>query len=85
MTNFLIKLFVKNNKNTTDPAVRERYGVFSSITGIVVNVLLAAMKLLIGFIAGSIAIIADAVNNFSDAIGRCMSCIDSHYINASVI
>ena len=67
MTNFLIKLFVKNNKNTTDPAVRERYGVFSSITGIVVNVLLAAMKLLIGFIAGSIAIIADAVNNFSDA------------------
>ncbi len=67
MTNLLIKLFVKNYQNPETPSVRERYGVFSSVVGIIVNLMLASLKLLAGVISSSIAIIADASNNFSDA------------------
>jgi len=50
--------------NETD---REKSGLRSSILGIAVNVLIATMKLVAGILSSSIAIIADAVNNFSDA------------------
>ncbi len=67
MTSLLLKLFVKDYKNTENSAVRERYGVFAGLVGIVVNIIIASAKLLIGTISGSISITADAVNNFSDA------------------
>ena len=67
MTELLIKLFVKDNKNTSDNKVRGKYGTFSSIVGICINFILAGIKFLAGFISGSVAIIADAVNNLSDA------------------
>ncbi len=67
MTDFLAKLFIKDYKNTNDASVREKYGTFSSVVGITVNVILAGIKMLAGLISGSIAIIADAVNNLSDA------------------
>ena len=46
---------------------RNKTIIKTSIVGIVVNVLLAAVKAAIGLIAGSIAIVLDAVNNISDA------------------
>ena len=52
---------------TTDPAVRESYGKFAGIIGILSNVLLCTAKILVGAISGSIAIIADGVNNLTDA------------------
>ena len=67
MTNLLIRLFVKNHQNPGDSAVRERYGVFSSIVGIIINLTLAALKLIAGILSFSIAIVADALNNLSDA------------------
>jgi cation diffusion facilitator family transporter len=67
MTELLIKLFVKDSKNTTNAKVRGKYGTFSSIVGIAVNIILAGIKFLAGVLSGSVAIIADAVNNFSDA------------------
>ena len=67
MTDLLIKLFVKEHKNPESTAVRERYGVFSSIVGIITNLILAALKLVAGILSFSIAIIADALNNLSDA------------------
>ena len=42
MTNLLIKLFIKD-KNTENPEARAKYGMLSSITGIVVNILLSAV------------------------------------------
>ena len=47
--------------------MRERYGVFSSIVGIITNLILAALKLVAGILSFSIAIVADALNNLSDA------------------
>lgn len=41
--------------------------VKTSLIGVVVNVLLAAFKAVIGMVSGSIAITLDAVNNISDA------------------
>jgi cation diffusion facilitator family transporter len=67
MTDLLIKLFIKDYSNPNDAAVREKYGVFSSIVGIITNLILAALKLIAGILSFSIAIIADALNNFSDA------------------
>ncbi len=67
MTEFLTKVFVKNYKETSDTTVRERYGTFASIVGVILNIVLASFKLIVGIIGGSIAIIADALNNFSDA------------------
>ena len=67
MTNFLIKLFIKDKDNVQDREVREKYGMLSSITGIIVNILLSVFKLIIGVLAGSMSIISDALNNISDA------------------
>lgn len=65
MTELLIKLFIKDSKD--DVRFRERYGVFASIVGVSVNILLALFKLLAGLLSFSVAIIADALNNLSDA------------------
>lgn len=67
MIDFFLRLFCKGYENENDKAAREKCGVFTSIVGIVVNVLLAGFKLLAGLLTGSIAIVADALNNFSDA------------------
>ncbi len=67
MLTLLEKWFIPNNDNAQSPAVRHAYGVLCSIMGICFNVLLFALKLFAGFISNSIAIMADAVNNLSDA------------------
>ena len=67
MTDLLIKFFVKDYKNPAEASVRERYGVFSSIVGIITNLILAGLKLIAGILSFSIAITADALNNLSDA------------------
>ena len=45
MTKLLLKLFVKNNENGTDPAVRAKVGKLSGMVGIVANAILCAGKL----------------------------------------
>lgn len=67
MGNLFIKLFVKDYKNTSDPKVRERYGKFAGIVGIISNLILCIMKILIGIFSKSIAIVADGINNLADA------------------
>ena len=67
LTETLCRLFVKNADNPQDPQVRLAYGRMAGITGIVCNLLLCGGKLLAGFLAGSLAMIADAFNNLSDA------------------
>ena len=67
MTNILLKLFIKNCDDTQNPAVRSAIGKLAGLTGIVCNCLLTVLKLVIGQLVGSMAIIADGVNNLSDA------------------
>ena len=74
MSELLLKLFVPKG-GADDPKVRTRCGLLSGITGIILNILLVAGKLTVGIIAGSVAIIADAVNNFSDAASSVITLI----------
>ena len=67
MTKLLLRLFVKNYENSEDMMVRASVGKLAGATGIVCNIILFLGKLLAGLLAGSVAIIADAVNNLSDA------------------
>ena len=73
MTDWLIRHFVHNSRETSDPAVRLAYGQFAGIVGIVCNLLLCLAKGAIGLAAGSVSIIADAVNNLSDAASNVVS------------
>lgn len=63
----LKKAFIKDYKNVSSSAVRYRYGLLAGIFGILTNVVLFVMKIVFGIIAGSISVVADAVNNLSDA------------------
>ena len=67
MFGLLTKIFIKNRDDLKNPAVRRAYGILSGTLGIVLNILLFAGKLTAGLISGSVAIVADALNNLSDA------------------
>lgn len=67
MISLLSRLFVKDHENYGDPAVRKSYGRLAGIVGIISNVILCIMKILIGLVANSIAIISDGINNLADA------------------
>ena len=67
MVRLLAKLLIRDRENTSDPAVRQAYGTLCGAVGIALNALLFAAKYLAGAITGSIAVMADAFNNLSDA------------------
>ena len=67
MTNFLIKVFIGKHNKPNNPAIRGKYVSLASFTGIFLNVLLFIGKLILGLISASVAMIADAFNNISDA------------------
>lgn len=54
---------------------RAKYGQLSGMVGIACNIVLAGSKLLIGILSGMVSIIADAVNNFSDAASSIISLV----------
>lgn len=67
MVTLLARLCIKNYKEYGDTKVRERYGILSGCVGILLNVMLFALKFFAGLVSHSIAITADAFNNLSDA------------------
>lgn len=73
MTPFLIKRFIKNYENTTDPKVRTAYGKLAGTVGIICNIMLFIMKIAVGTLFGSVSVTADAVNNLSDASSSIIS------------
>lgn len=67
MVELLAKIFIKEAKSAESPEIRQAYGVLCGSIGIFFNVLLAIGKFVAGLLSGSIAIMADAANNLSDA------------------
>ena len=67
MKKLLIKLFIKNPEDILQGAVRQQYGLLSSVVGIIVNLLLFAAKFTVGTLFHSISVTADGLNNLSDA------------------
>lgn len=66
MTGLLVRLFVKNSENVSDPAVRKGYGALSGGVGIACNLLLCLAKITAGLLTASISVTADGLNNLSD-------------------
>ena len=66
MTRLLLRLFVPHTA-PSDPAFRSACGKLAGFVGIICNILLFGGKLLAGLLSGSVSIMADAVNNLSDA------------------
>lgn len=75
MTEWILKLFVKDYKNTESPTVRSAIGKTAGGVAIGVNVLLSLLKILAGafLLGGSVSVIADGVNNLSDAASGLIS------------
>ncbi len=67
MQKLLIRLFIANYENVNDGKVRESYGKLAGMVGIASNAFLCIMKISLGLLVNSIAIIADGINNLSDA------------------
>ena len=83
MIKFLINKFITEPENITDKNIREKYGVLSGVLGIFCNLFLFILKLVIGLIMNSIAIISDAFNNLSDMASSVVTIISSKMSNRS--
>lgn len=66
MIKLIIRRFIKNSEKVNDKEVRESYGILSGTLGIICNLFLFVLKLAIGLLINSIAVISDAFNNLSD-------------------
>ena len=67
MNELLFKLAIKNHNDIKDPQVRESYGKLAGIIGVISNMVLCTIKVIAGVLSSSISIIADGINNLSDA------------------
>lgn len=67
MTKLLIKLFIKNPNKINDSNTRKAYGNLASFFGIISNILICILKLVFGLIFNVISLVADGVNNLTDA------------------
>ena len=66
MITILARVFLKP-EGKSSARLRRDYGVLCGAVGVFLNLLLFLGKLLAGLASGSIAVVADAVNNLSDA------------------
>jgi len=66
MTDLLLKLFIPRLSEQDTAAQSVSVGTFAGKLGLAANLLLFLVKLIAGILSGSIAVIADALNNLSD-------------------
>ena len=64
-----------------DKKIREKEIIKTSFIGIIFNVLLVGFKAFVGFIAGSISIVMDALNNLTDALSSIITIIGTKLSN----
>ena len=48
MTGLLVKLFIRDSENIKSPSVRRAYGTLASVVGIILNLLIAGAKVIVG-------------------------------------
>ena len=68
MVRFIAEKYLKKNI-----AERYAYGKACGVLGILLNVLLAVSKIIAGFAAHSLAVMADGLNNFTDVLSSLIS------------
>ena len=67
MLSLWLARLVRAYERSGDPASRLACGTAAGALGVALNILLFALKLAAGLLSGSIAVVADAFNNLSDA------------------
>ena len=67
MIKLLAKIFIKNPSDYSNLNVRRDYGILCGAFGVFLNCILFALKFIFGTMAASVAMVADAFNNLSDA------------------
>lgn len=83
MIKLLVKKFIKNHDDVNNVKVREEYGVLGGVLGIICNLILCVLKLVIGTIMMSSAIVSDAFNNLSDMGSSLVSTISAKLASKS--
>ena len=73
MGKLLLKLFVKDYKNTKDEKVRKKYGLVASFFGLITNFILFAFKIVLGLILNMFSLVSDSLNNLSDFANNTLS------------
>lgn len=77
----LAKLFIKDYKNVNEPKVRNAYGILATVAGLVCNAILCVAKITVGVLSKSMAILADGLNNFTDAGSSVVSMLGFRWAN----
>jgi len=67
MTKLLLRLIGITEENEHTVQSHGKIGKLAGITGIICNVLLFSLKIVVGILSGAVSVIADALNNLSDA------------------
>ena len=67
MTKFLLQIAVGKDPDPQSSATRAGVGRLSGMVGICCNAILFAVKLAVGILSGAVSIMADAMNNLTDA------------------
>lgn len=83
MGELILKIFVEN-KDLSELKKRERYGIVSGIVGILCNIILSVSKFFIGVISNSVSIMADGINNLSDASSNIVTILGTKLANKPV-
>lgn len=75
MKKLIWKIFVKDYENYRDPVVRARYTRLTGVMGILTNGILCALKVVVGLLLNSVAVIADGVNDMADSLTSCITLV----------
>lgn len=78
MTKLLLRLFIRSDGRENATMRHASIGKLAGVVGIVCNCLLFLAKLILGLVAGSVSIVADAVNNLSDASSSIITVLGFH-------
>ena len=81
MTNFLLKLFVKDYKNPENPSVHLAIGRFAGTIGMILNAILSLVKIIAGLFSGAVSIVADGINNLSDTMSSAITLLGFRMAN----
>ncbi len=75
MTKLLLCLFVKDYSDIASSETRAKIGSMSGVVGVICNLLVVALKMAVGLLTGAFSVIADAMNNLSDAASAIVTLI----------
>ena len=78
MKEYLWKTFVKDYENYKNPDVRAGYTKLTGAMGVIVNSVLCVVKIILGFVIHSIAVVADGFHDFADSLAAVITLVASH-------